>query len=178
MPPVAEKPLAEAAASLLAPAEELAHTSLSSLAELFSISLADAATLLAGAFAVLHGTDFDFFDFDTPLNPANVADDVSVQIGTCDAAPAGERVTKGYIAEAFAFAPPSDYGGGMPENVSEEEIFKRFWREFTCDELDEEAETMLEYMRPPVNDDELRINQRTYRMARDILDYKRNHGLC
>src|SRR3989344_6460910 len=118
MPPVAEKPAAEAAASLLAPAEELAHTSLSSLAELFSITLADAATLLAGAFAMLHGADFDF---DTPLNPANVADDVSVQIGTCDAAPAGERVTKEDMAEAFAFAPPSDYGGVMPENVSEEE---------------------------------------------------------
>src|SRR3989344_2664537 len=163
MPPLAEKPAAEATARRLAPAEELAHASLSSLAELFSITLAEAATLLAGTFAMLHGADFDF---DTPLNPANVADDVSVQIGTCDAVPADKPVTKEDMAEAVAFAPPSDYGGVMPENVSEEEIFKRFWREFTCDELDEEAETMLEYMRPPVNDDELRINQRTYRMAR------------
>src|SRR3989344_91320 len=97
MPPVAEKPAAEAAASLLAPAEELAHTSLSSLAELFSITLAEAATLFAGAFAVLHGTDFDF---DPPLNPANVADDVSIQIGTCDAAPADKPVTTGDMAEA------------------------------------------------------------------------------
>src|SRR3989344_2052015 len=97
-PPLVEKPLAEAAASLLAPAEELAHTSLSSLAELLSITLAEAATLLAGAFAMLHG--LADFDFDTPLNPANSADDVSIQIGTCDAAPADKPVTTGDMAEA------------------------------------------------------------------------------
>lgn len=187
MPPLAEKTLApETAADLIARAEELKLFSLEGLAEFFSINLETAATLLAPFLALL-GIDLDLDTTNTSFNPRE-HQEVRITFkrsddGAC-VTPADRGVyTADELTDALAFKPPDDYHGATPETEEQEEEFERFFKELDCDTLAAEAYNRLGYMADAVEIGEgeldlLAHDDNMYKMARDVLKYKEEHGLC
>lgn len=176
MPPTTEKPSLDSD-TLVAAAEELAEETESLVEralELFALSAVEVAKLAAIILASLKGIDLD-----APFNPAETQQaSVKFEMKQCEA-PADNMVEEvDELPDALAFTPPSDYHGVMPENAEEEKIFESYFSSFTCEELEAETEEILEFMKNPHSQEMLRSDQRMYRMARDVLDYKRSRGIC
>lgn len=189
MPLLAEKSSPVESSELLPVAEALAEKHLSSLDEfLESLSLlADSAgALIAGALAAV-GIDLDL-GLDTTKTSFNPREHQEVRLtfkrsddGTCATDKAVPYT--GELTDAFAFKPPDGYNGALPETEEQEEVFNSFLNDLDCDALDDEARLRLSYMKDDVEigGEELELlahDDNMYKMARDILEYRKENKLC